>query len=464
MKKFACMAVIFMLMCTFSYTVSKSSAEPENAGIYLIEDFNSGYGEHVSASALKGFWSWKNSAMGWPAADAYIELGELCIYANAADAFFFESAGGGAPKEEMANAEYIGFHVSSYLDKEIWVSFYGGGDIDKIDQGEAFFMLNSSYDSNGNWAYLVTDKGEMLASRGNSRNIVLPKLFSGYVIMDISQFSNEWGEEPICLSATSIKLVGVNISAEGVDVESYIAFDNFFICGDGVTHAPGDIAESNKYIRLEADMFYGADISTLKNVNSDIVKEPSWDNSQPVPEKTESSSVNAETTRHPAVPSSTAPPKNTSKITPAPTSGTASEPELQTSLPAGQSMAPGVVNTSGQTPDITPADNPEASLIAEAGPSPSEEDKISEADNNTDNSSLTDGASQNNGEQAGMEKLAAENNGGAVPEKQSGLIEIPRNPLMPLWGWAAVAAVIAGALVMAAVILIKKNKSGKEKK
>lgn len=63
-----------------------------------------------------------------------------------------------------------------------------------------------------------------------------------------------------------------------------------------------------------------------------------------------------------------------------------------------------------------------------------------------------------------MEKLAAENNGGAVPEKQSGLIEIPRNPLMPLWGWAAVAAVIAGALVMAAVILIKKNKSGKEKK
>lgn len=42
MKKFACMAVIFMLMCTFSYTVSKSSAEPENAGIYLIEDFNSG--------------------------------------------------------------------------------------------------------------------------------------------------------------------------------------------------------------------------------------------------------------------------------------------------------------------------------------------------------------------------------------------------------------------------------------
>lgn len=247
-------------------------------------------------------------------------------------------------------------------------------------------------------------------------------------------------------------------------MESYIAFDNFFICGDGVTHAPGDIAESNKYIRLEADMFYGADISTLKNVNSDIVKEPSWDNSQPVPEKTESSFGNAETTRRPAVPSSTAPPKNTSKITPAPTSGTASEPELQTSLPAGQSMAPGVVNTSGQTPDITPADNPEASLIAEAGLSPSEEDKISEADKNTDNSSLTDGASQNNGEQAGMENLAAENNGGAVPEKQSGLIEIPRNPLMPLWGWAAVAAVIAGALVMAAVILIKKNKSGKEKK
>lgn len=122
----------------------------------------------------------------------------------------------------MANAEYVGFHVSSYLDKEIWVSFYGGGDIDETDQGEAFFMLDPSYDSGGNWAYLATDKVETLVLRGNNGNIVSPKLCRGYVLwtgyIAVQQLM---GEEPICISVISIKLVGVNISAENVDLDSY---------------------------------------------------------------------------------------------------------------------------------------------------------------------------------------------------------------------------------------------------
>lgn len=52
-----------------------STAAPDNVGIYLIEDFE-GYGDEIpSVSTLEGFWSWCYHSQGWPAADAYIELG-----------------------------------------------------------------------------------------------------------------------------------------------------------------------------------------------------------------------------------------------------------------------------------------------------------------------------------------------------------------------------------------------------
>lgn len=128
MKKLAGIALISVLLCVFCVIVpERSEADIDNVGIYLIEDFE-GYGKDCpSVSTLDGFWSWYYNAMGWPAADAYIEMGELCIYANATDAFFFDSAKGGASREEMANAEYIGFHICSNLNREISVSFLARG-------------------------------------------------------------------------------------------------------------------------------------------------------------------------------------------------------------------------------------------------------------------------------------------------------------------------------------------------
>lgn len=276
MKKIASIMAALVLMCAFAFAVpQESKAAPDNVGIYLIEDFSSGYEEYASVTTLEGFWSWCASAMGWPAADAYIEMGELCIYANAADAFFFNSAKGGAPKEEMANAEYLGFHVNSNLDKEMLIGFFGTGDPDKQEEGEAGFQMikdNMNPDEVQSYsAYLVTDDGEVMATRNNPDRVMLPANFKGYVIYNISDYRNNrvTAEEDntIDLSKTSIKTIGLNINADDVDVDSYLSFDNFFICGEGVTNEPGDIATTDSYVQLDASMFYGVDINSLDNVS-----------------------------------------------------------------------------------------------------------------------------------------------------------------------------------------------------
>ena len=275
MKKLAGMALISVLLCVFCFAVPQPSKAADNAGIYLIEDFE-GYGtECPSVSTLEGFWSWCYHSQGWPAADAYIELGELCIYSNGSDAFFFDSVKGGAPKEEVANAEYIGFHVTSNLDKEMQIGFFGGGDADLKDEGEANFQMikdNLNPDEVQSYsAYIVTDDGEVMATRNNPDRVTLPANFKGYVIYDITDYRNSWASEgednTIDLSKTSIKTVGLNINANDVDVEHYLAFDNFFICGEGVTNEPGDIATTTDYVQLDPSMFYGVDINSLDNIS-----------------------------------------------------------------------------------------------------------------------------------------------------------------------------------------------------
>lgn len=276
MKKIASVLAALVLLCAFCFAVPMAStAAPDNVGIYLIEDFE-GYGDDIpSVSTLDGFWSWCSAAMGWPAADAYIEMGELCIYANAADAFFFNSAKGGAPMEEMANAEYIGFHVTSNLDQEMLIAFFGSGDPDREDQGESGFQMikdNMNPDEVQSYsAYIVTDDGEVMATRNNPDRVTLPANFKGYVIYDITDYRNNWvdatEDNTIDLSKTSIKTVGLNINANDVDVEHYLAFDNFFICGEGVTNEPGDIATTTDYVQLDASMFYGVDINSLDNIS-----------------------------------------------------------------------------------------------------------------------------------------------------------------------------------------------------
>ena len=61
MKKLAGMALISVLLCVFCFAVPQPSKAADNAGIYLIEDFE-GYGKKsLSVPDLSGFWSWKTA-------------------------------------------------------------------------------------------------------------------------------------------------------------------------------------------------------------------------------------------------------------------------------------------------------------------------------------------------------------------------------------------------------------------
>ena len=466
MKKLAGMALISVLLCVFCFAVPQPSKAADNAGIYLIEDFE-GYGtECPSVSTLEGFWSWCYNVMGWPAADAYIEMGELCIYANATDAFFFDSAKGGAPREEMANAEYIGFHISSNLNREIAVSFFGAGDIDKMDEGEAAFQLirdnldiwNKPYYS----AYLITDEGEVLSSRDNETNILLPALFSGYVIIDLSQFRNSWADWPesnvIDLSSTSIKRIGVNIEAEGVSKAAYISFDNFFICGAGVSDNPGSISETS----LAASAFYGVDITSLENVNSDSYREKHPVSSEPATETPSPS------------PSPAAEPSESISATPRPTPTAAPETPRPTPTAAPETpeatTAPPLQPSPDNTPDVTDesAATPSPDITDEAEqPSAPTAGSMPDTNKNPDAEAglvLRGGDDANGTKNQPAPVAAAANEYPAEPGALSALEteESPYSAGFPVWGWIVAAAAGAGIIAAAVWAALKKNKSVKD--
>lgn len=466
MKKLAGMALISVLLCVFCFAVPQPSKAADNAGIYLIEDFE-GYGtECPSVSTLEGFWSWCYNVMGWPAADAYIEMGELCIYANATDAFFFDSAKGGAPREEMANAEYIGFHISSNLNREIAVSFFGAGDIDKMDEGEAAFQLirdnldiwNKPYYS----AYLITDDGEVLSSRDNETNILLPALFSGYVIIDLSQFRNSWADWPesnvIDLSSTSIKRIGVNIEAEGVSEAAYISFDNFFICGAGVSDNPGSIAETG----LAASAFYGVDITSLENVNSDSYREKHPVSSEPVTETPSPS------------PSPAAEPSESISATPQPTPTAAPETPRPTPTAAPETpeatTAPPLQPSPDNTPDVTDesAATPSPDITGEAEqPSAPTAGSMPDTNKNPDAEAglVLKGADDANGTKIQPAPVAAAANEYPAEPGALSALEIEESPYsagFPVWGWIVAAAAGAGIIAAAVWAALKKNKGVKD--
>ena len=466
MKKLAGMALISVLLCVFCFAVPQPSKAADNAGIYLIEDFE-GYGtECPSVSTLEGFWSWCYNVMGWPAADAYIEMGELCIYANATDAFFFDSAKGGAPREEMANAEYIGFHISSNLNREIAVSFFGAGDIDKMDEGEAAFQLirdnldiwNKPYYS----AYLITDEGEVLSSRDNETNILLPALFRGYVIMDLSQFRDSWADWPesnvIDLSSTSIKRIGVNIEAEGVSEAAYISFDNFFICGAGVSDNPGSIAETG----LAASAFYGVDITSLENVNSDSYREKHPVSSEPVTE-TPSPSPSPAAEPSESISATSRPTPTAAPETPRPTPTAAPETPKATTAPP---LQPSPDNTPDVTDESAATPSPDITGEAEQ-PSASTAGSMPDTNKNPDAEAglVLRGADDANGTKNQPAPVAAAANEYPAEPGALSALEIEESPYsagFPVWGW--IVAVAAGAGIIAAAVwaALKKNKGVKD--
>ena len=162
-------------------------------------------------------------------------------------------------------------------------------------------------------AYVITDDGDVMATRNNPDRVTLPPNFKGYVVYDINDYKNNWvsSEEDnnIDLSKTSIKTIGLNINANDVDVDSYLSFDNFFICGEGVTNQPGDIATTEDYVQLDASMFYGVDINSLDNISpypdQGGTVTPPADDETPAPTENNDATAPAETAGETAAPTAT---------------------------------------------------------------------------------------------------------------------------------------------------------------
>lgn len=305
-------------------------------------------------------------------------------------------------------------------------------------------------------AYLITDEGEILASRDNEMNILLPPLFEGYVIMELSQFRNSWVDgwesNVIDLSRTSIKKIGVNIKAEGVSLPTYISFDNFFICGAGVSHKPGDIAETG----LEASMFYGLDINKLENVNSDSYRAKHPVNSEPaeVESPSASSSTAAETSKNTAntpKPTSAATPKATPQPTPTslPTSQLQMTPDCTSDVPAGFGVMP--------SSDVTAEAEQTAASNVDDVPEIEEKQGV-------ESHSFSRAAGQAlNGGKGQQVQAAADINVMAEPAEISEfeIKEGTSNGGFPIWGWIIAAAAGSGIIAATVLVVLKKNKGAK---
>ena len=119
------------------------------------------------------------------------------------------------------------------MDQEILIGFFGCGDVDKKAEGESGFQMvkDNSLPEDAvvtYAAYVITDDGEVMATRNNPDRVTLPPNFKGYVVYDINDYKNNWvsSEEDnnIDLSKTSIKTIGLNINANDVDVDSCLLY------------------------------------------------------------------------------------------------------------------------------------------------------------------------------------------------------------------------------------------------
>ena len=280
--------------------------------------------------------------------------------------------------------------------------------------------------------------------------------------MDLSQFRNSWANWPesnvIDLSSTSIKRIGVNIEAEGVSEAAYISFDNFFICGAGVSDNPGSISETG----LAASAFYGVDITSLENVNSDSYREKHPVSSEPATE-TPSPSPSPAAEPSESISATSRPTPTAAPETPRPTSTAAHEtPEATT--------APPLQPSPDNTPDVTDesAATPSPDITGEAEqPSAPTAGSMPDTNKNPDAEAglVLRGADDANGTKIQPAPVAAAANEYPAEPGALSALEIEESPYsagFPVWGWIVAAAAGAGIIAAAVWAALKKNKGVKD--
>lgn len=104
-----------------------------------IESFESGY-PSGDVNQWSGFWSY-NQEIGYAPTSGLIKNGQLVINNGGTESFFFKRASGAISSSLLSQAEGVGFYVKNNTKSPVRLAFYGAGDKDKKDNGEAMFFF-----------------------------------------------------------------------------------------------------------------------------------------------------------------------------------------------------------------------------------------------------------------------------------------------------------------------------------
>ena len=107
-----------------------------------IESFESGY-PSGDVNQWPGFWSY-NQEIGYAPTSGLIKNGQLVINNGGTESFFFKRASGAISSSLLSQAEGVGFYVKNNTKSPVRLAFYGAGDKDKKDNGEAMFFFQKS--------------------------------------------------------------------------------------------------------------------------------------------------------------------------------------------------------------------------------------------------------------------------------------------------------------------------------
>ena len=188
MKKLAALLVSAILTVGLLPAAS-AAGEPnpwKDSSIHImeIESFESGY-PSGDVNQWPGFWSY-NQEIGYAPTSGLIKNGQLVINNGGTESFFFKRASGAISSSLLSQAEGVGFYVKNNTKSPVRLAFYGAGDKDKKDNGEAMFFFQKSA------ATFIDMQGNASTLSGKDSLVSLDAGKEGYVLFSFSDFVDGW--------------------------------------------------------------------------------------------------------------------------------------------------------------------------------------------------------------------------------------------------------------------------------
>ena len=226
MKKLAALLVSAILTVGLLPAAS-AAGEPnpwKDSSIHImeIESFESGY-PSGDVNQWPGFWSY-NQEIGYAPTSGLIKNGQLVINNGGTESFFFKRASGAISSSLLSQAEGVGFYVKNNTKSPVRLAFYGAGDKDKKDNGEAMFFFQKSA------ATFIDMQGNASTLSGKDSLVSLDAGKEGYVLFSFSDFVDGWHDnKKLDVSKTSLERIGLRLNDGMVNVRYTLNFDHFFL-------------------------------------------------------------------------------------------------------------------------------------------------------------------------------------------------------------------------------------------